>query len=248
MNDNKNILISILIVTKNQCKILMNAIESVTEQINNEIIEIIIIDGKSEDDTINVVKKYEKIKFISEEDSGIYNAMNKAIKLSTGKFIYFLGSDDYLIHKNIIENIKKILEKNENEKRLLYFKVLMSPINIQYPIKEINKTDILRGEKLCLQGLIMRRKDVQKLNGFDERFKIAADQDLIIRAIKEGIVLNCYDLILASYGIGGISSKGSVNETILILIKNKLFKNAIRFACREYLSIIYSIFKKFLKK
>ena len=246
--NNDNILISIVIVTKNQCEILKDAIKSIITQKNNEIIEIIIIDGKSEDDTVKIIKSFEHIKYISEKDTGIYNAMNKAIKIASGKFIYFLGSDDYLIHKSIIENIKNILIKNENEKKLIYFKVLMGQINIEYPTKEINENDILRGEKLCQQGLIMRTKDVLKLNGFDERFKIAADQDLILRAIKEGISLNSYNIILANYGIGGISSKGSINETIMILAKNKLYKNAVRFASREYLSIIYNKIRKIIIK
>jgi putative colanic acid biosynthesis glycosyltransferase len=99
-------LISIIIVVFNGREFIEAAIKSVIDQDYNKI-EIIIVDGKSTDGTIDIVKKYfERLdQIISEPDSGIYDAMNKGIKISKGEWLYFLGSDDQLFTSTIISSI-----------------------------------------------------------------------------------------------------------------------------------------------
>ena len=102
MNDNINYLnpkISIITVCFNSEKTISKTIESVLQQ-NYDNYEYIIIDGKSTDNTMAIVKKYsekfsERMKYISEKDTGIYNAMNKGIKMCTGDIIGIINSDDY---------------------------------------------------------------------------------------------------------------------------------------------------------
>ena len=100
-------LISVVTVVYNGEKTLEQTILSVVNQTYNNV-EYIIIDGGSKDNTLDIIKKYEdKIDYWqSEPDKGIYDAMNKGIKLATGEFIYILGCDDFLIDKDIFENIK----------------------------------------------------------------------------------------------------------------------------------------------
>ena len=101
-------LISVITVVLNGEKYLEESILSVIKQ-TYENVELIIIDGGSTDKTLNIIRKYENsIDFwISEQDSGIYNAMNKGIKLSTGDFIGFVGSDDYL-YLDTLEKLAKV--------------------------------------------------------------------------------------------------------------------------------------------
>jgi hypothetical protein len=112
--------------------------------------------------------------------------------------------------------------------------VTISESQFVYPSKLIDEVRILRGDKLCHQGVFFPLNEIKKLGGFDHRFPIASDQDLIIRAIINKMNIVNYENILASYGPGGLSSQGSLGETVLILIKNRLYLNAIKFFAIEY--------------
>ena len=93
--------ISIVTVNYNGGKTLKRTIESILNQTHNDI-EYIIVDGKSTDNSVDIIKSYEEnfnkkgyeYRWISEKDTGIYNAMNKGIKLATGEIIGILNSDD----------------------------------------------------------------------------------------------------------------------------------------------------------
>ena len=106
MNDIK---ITIVTVCYNSAKTIEQTICSVLNQTYKNI-EYIIVDGGSTDETVDILRKYScKIKWISEPDDGIYDAMNKGIKMASGEYIQFIGSDDCLINYTIIEkHIDKI--------------------------------------------------------------------------------------------------------------------------------------------
>jgi glycosyltransferase involved in cell wall biosynthesis len=225
-------LISIIIVTKNQCEKLENVLKSISIQTFKNY-EIIVIDGKSTDKTLEIINKYKINKWVSEIDKGPYNAMNKAINFAEASYLYFLGSDDQIYNKNTLKSISKILENNINNKVIINFKVIIN--NKIYPVNEINEKNLLDGIKLNHQGVFMNREEIIALKGFDENFKIAADQDLFIRATLQKNKLINYKNIVAVYGVGGLSSKGSLLETIKILTKNKLYIRCIKFFLKEYL-------------
>jgi glycosyltransferase involved in cell wall biosynthesis len=99
-------MISIITVVRNAEATIENTILSVLNQTFTDY-EFIIIDGKSSDKTVEIINKYlNKINvFISESDNGIYDAMNKAIKISNGDWLYFLGSDDIFYNNNVLNDI-----------------------------------------------------------------------------------------------------------------------------------------------
>lgn len=101
--------VSIITVTYNSCQTLGDAIESVLRQTYRDI-EYIIVDGASTDDTLNVIRRYEdafegRMKWVSEKDRGIYDAMNKGIKMATGDVVGILNSDDYFTSNDVIERM-----------------------------------------------------------------------------------------------------------------------------------------------
>jgi glycosyltransferase involved in cell wall biosynthesis len=98
--------VSIITVTYNAEKYLEQTIKSIMEQ-DYPNIEYIIIDGASTDGTIDIIKKYEKYitRWISESDNGIYDAMNKGIKLTTGNWINFMNAGDGFSSENILSSI-----------------------------------------------------------------------------------------------------------------------------------------------
>jgi glycosyltransferase involved in cell wall biosynthesis len=230
-------LLSIVIVTKNELQDLKVAVDSVQKQ-DFKNYELIIIDGMSSDGTLEFLQKNDDVVWLSEPDNGPYFAMNKAIKIAKGEYIYFLGSDDYLISNTILSEISIHLIENLEKSIIFNFKVDDGGVAI-YPATPIKYDGLLRGTKLCHQGVVMPLKLIKSLSGFDERFRIASDHDLIIRAIKNNNIIVNYDSVLAFYCHGGLSDQGSLHETILILLKNEFYVDAIRFIAVEYMRIFF---------
>jgi glycosyltransferase involved in cell wall biosynthesis len=114
LEGNKVLKISIITVVWNNKETIKDAIDSILNQTYKDI-EYIIIDGASTDGTIEIVKSYgDKItKFISEPDKGLYDAMNKGIKLATGNIIGILNSDDFYIDKFVIEKVIKTFKEKQ---------------------------------------------------------------------------------------------------------------------------------------
>ena len=104
----KNQKISIIIVSLNTKVDFLKTLKSIKKQTYKNY-EIVIVDGVSNDGTIKEIKKLKKknIKYIIEKDKGIYDAMNKGIKISKGKWLIFMNSGDNFINKNILKKISK---------------------------------------------------------------------------------------------------------------------------------------------
>ena len=117
--------ISIITVCKNSEDTIRYTLNSIKSQTYKNI-EHIIVDNLSIDETKNIIKHYINsepiipITFISEKDEGIYDAINKGIKNSTGKYISILNADDIYHSNNAIENVINLLEKNQ-EKDIFFF-------------------------------------------------------------------------------------------------------------------------------
>ena len=107
-------MISIVVVSLNTKKNFIKTIKSILQQ-SSKNFEIIIIDGNSSDGSINIIKKYKKYfsKIVIKKDKGIYDAMNKGIKLSKKPWLIFLNSGDIFYNKSVIKNLIPILKQNK---------------------------------------------------------------------------------------------------------------------------------------
>lgn len=205
--------------------------------------ELIIVDGNSSDKTLNNIKKYKNkiknMKIISESDNGVYDAMNKGIKKSTGDFIIFLNMKDYFIDKKILENISLHLKDNNT---IYYGNVISESINNKNR-KKINKLFFLMGNMINHQT-IFAPKNSLKNNPFDLNYKICADKNWLINCFFNGYNFKFINIDTSYYDGTGISSNHLLaqKETIDIIrkyypkyqtllpifkykIKNILFKN-----------------------
>ena len=110
--------ISLITVTYNSSRTLRDTIVSVLAQTYQDI-EYIIIDGLSEDNTIEIIKEYEpqfegRIRWVSEKDTGLYDAMNKGFRMATGEIIGIINSDDLIAETTAIEKIVRCFEANSS--------------------------------------------------------------------------------------------------------------------------------------
>lgn len=199
-------LISVITVTLNSEKYLVDTINSVASQTYQNI-EHIIIDGGSKDQTIPIIKDHENSisKWISEQDDGISDAMNKGINLSSGDYIIFLHSDDYFISTDVITKAVRFLNKKNH---IYLFKVKLDDGNKQTYSSTRNLgplTNFKMGS--CHQGHICSKHLFDDIGKFSSRLKITMDYDLILRAYRAGYKSVSINMVLSHMRLIGISSQ-----------------------------------------
>lgn len=221
--------ISVITVNYNNKKGLIKTINSVIQQ-NYTNIEYIIIDGGSSDGSLNIIKESSKIAYwISEKDKGIYDAMNKGIKKSTGDYILFLNSGDYFCNTNVLSSIFK--NKNYNEDiiigRQLYINNNKKSISPKLHYSEVNITFFL-SSTLPHQATFIKRNLFDKIGLYDISYKVSADWVFWIRAIVEN---KCnFTIINKSISYmeeGGVSSDISKCHCDMSIYMDKCLKNGI---------------------
>ena len=222
-------ILSIVIVTYNSEEYIERAINSVINQTINSW-ELIVVDGNSSDDTINIISKFKKYisYFISEEDLGIYDAMNKGINASSGTYISFLNSDDYYMPK-YVEDLKNAQNKIKSTFFVSPVNLVnkkSQPIGIYYPVNNHSKNYLFRCSPFPHLGMAINSTILKDLGGFDLSFKYCSDYELMIRLLnKFGYSYQCLPHINSNYTCGGRSSKfkASLESAFLILKKGNIY-------------------------
>jgi glycosyltransferase involved in cell wall biosynthesis len=202
--------ISIIIVCFNSGKTIGRALESIRKQVVLPD-EVIIIDGGSIDNTLQVVQSFDDLTdiVISESDTGIYNAMNKGLKLASGNIVGYLNSDDEFSSHDVIFKIKEAFNRNIGSKIFVsgvdYLKTNGS-LSRSWRLESVQPFEL--GWHPPHPGFYARRSLLTRLGGFNEEFRIAADFDLMLRSfevteineivVDHGKVVNMY--------LGGVSN------------------------------------------
>lgn len=200
--------ISIITATYNSAKTLEQTISSVIEQDYSNV-EYIIVDGKSTDGTIDIIKKYEKygIKWISEEDSGLYEALNKGLQLATGDYFQILGSDDSLYSK---DTMSKIVSQIDDDIDILSAAVMVvdEKTKMNYPIYNYHA----RNKKEYYGGMIPHPGMFTKLSlgrkfKFDTKYKIASDYKFFLQCYyDDNVKFKFVDDFVVFFANEGLSS------------------------------------------
>lgn len=226
-------MISIITATYDSEKTLSQTIESLLVQTTIDF-EYIIIDGYSTDNTVRIIEEYEKkfkikgIKFIwiSEKDCGIYDAWNKGLKLASGQWITFLGSDDVLTSEHSLKISCKHLEKTPAAD-WAYSKINL--INKRGKIlRKINERWIWRKFKKHMYvphaGSFHNKNYFTKYGDFDTQFKIAGDYEMILRKKHKlkTTFINSVTVNMLNEGISNNHIKWALKEESLAKQKNKI--------------------------
>lgn len=200
--------VTVVTAVLNDAGHIEQTILSVISQTDIEI-EYIIVDGGSKDGTLELIGKYkDKISLlISEPDRGVYDAMNKGIKYSTGDFVYFLNSGDVLLNPSILSKIK--LEELKERNAIIYGNVVVAYGNIEAlekPRPFFNSKMKFKGIGICHQSMFFPGELIRN-EKYDLSYNIAADYDLAYRLWRKGTVFLYKDITIAKYDWGkGISS------------------------------------------
>lgn len=198
--------ISIIIPAFNSGAVLNSAIESILRQ-DYENIELIIIDGGSTDETIELIKKYNsQIKYwISEPDKGIYDAMNKGIAAATGTWLLFLGADDELCHGIIAAIFSSSPFTNTD---VIYAKVIIK--NEGKELGGQTNYEKLIEQNIPHQAIFYHQSIFQRVQGYNLNYKILADYDLNLRIFEDQDLQKRF----INHTVSSFCSNGISNRTI----------------------------------
>ena len=217
-------------VSYNAQEFIESAMQSVLAQ-SYPYIEFIIVDGASKDKTLAIIDRYKnKIDHvISESDRGVYDAMNKGLKMASGDIIYFLNTDDCFYDPQVIENI--ILEFERHPKADLIIGKLMLTNQYPHPVRNFSdpfEASVMTKHQLFKYGMchqrIFTKKHVFDATGFfDIKYKICADFKWFLSCLTQRVSMEETDTMIVYYNHQGLSSrsvKTLVKEKTDIILKN----------------------------
>ena len=240
--------ISIITITYNSAKTLPRALESVRSQTYGDI-EHIIIDGASTDGTKELIINYQlsiinsqspKVRWISEPDNGIYNALNKGIAMATGDVIGFLHSDDVLYSPDSIGQIAAAFESSGAD-------VVYGDLEYRHGDKVVRRWrsnafrrgDLKYGWMPPHPTVYVRREVYRQVGPYDEWFRISADYDMILRIFTAGYKTRYIPQVLVAMETGGASNRDAkarlskTQEDYIALKKNHVGAGLLTVACKQ---------------
>lgn len=176
---------SIITVVLNDYKNIEKTILSVQDQ-SYKNKEHIIIDGKSEDGTSEIIKKYyKKVRHFRKRDKSLYEAINNGIKKSKGNIIFLIHSGDFFCNKNILKKVNELFKKNFNivSGNVSYFDENKKKINRNWKIKlkDFNNKNFY---KIPHTSLFIKKEILGKIKNYSTIYKISSDLDFMIRLSK----------------------------------------------------------------
>lgn len=212
----------------NSASTIRQTMESVLNQTVQDY-EYLIIDGGSTDGTVEILREYEKkfqgkMRFWSEKDSGIYDAMNKGIRKASGKIIGIINSDDWY-EKEALENVLK--EKKNQKKMGIYYGMMRFYENEKECMCALYRHEFLDKAMINHPTCFVDREVYEKFGNYDTEYQSAADYEFVLRCWKSNKV-KFYPIykIQTNFRLGGMSSSvKSLEETVRIKLKyNRITK------------------------
>lgn len=202
--DNSEPLISIITVSYNSAETIKDTIQSILNQTYSNI-EYIIIDGQSKDDTVAIVKSYESkflekgiiYKWISEQDAGIYDAMNKGLAMANGEIIGIINSDDWYE----IDTVETIINLNTDKVPSIFSGAMNRVTHEKKVYKTLFNQDASNVHNVMPvnhPATFVSKEVYKQLGGFDTKYKLSADYDFIFRAFNAKIPFKNTDKVLVN--------------------------------------------------
>lgn len=207
--------ISIVTAAYNSAATIRDTFDSILLQTCNDY-EYIVVDGKSSDGTVDIIKEYEakfngKMRWISEKDSGLYDAMNKGICMASGEYVGILNSDDFFTDENVLQSIVEKLESSSVD--AIYGDVdYVKADDLSYVVRHYSSADFKRwkmriGLMPAHPTFYARKELFDKLGYYRTDYKIAADYELLLRFIFVNNISTCYiPKVFVTMRMGGVST------------------------------------------
>lgn len=200
--------LSIIICTYNSAGRLAKTLDSILSQ-NADDYEVVIIDGASTDGTAEIIKDYESkfngnLRWISEKDSGIYNAMNKGVKMAQGKYLNVIGAGDWL-EENALKNVYDFINKNPKADAVHgTLRMWDKDLRESYLFQTFQKD--LKTQPMQHPALYYKKELHNKFGFYDESYKVVSDYLFCMKAfLLGGAIAIPFDSVVDNYVLDGKS-------------------------------------------
>jgi glycosyltransferase involved in cell wall biosynthesis len=235
--------ISIITVAYNSSLTIKDTFNSVLAQTYPDI-EYIVVDGNSQDKTKDIIKTFEplfvgRMKWISEPDKGLYDAMNKGIRMSTGEVIGIINSDDLFCDDRAIEKVIRVFEQNKSLDSVyadLYYVAQNDTNKIVRHWLTGSQRKFKYGWHPAHPTFYVRREVYEKYGLFNLDFKLAADFEIMLRFLEKYKIATLYlREPLVKMRLGGETNKSYKNifnqnvECVRAFVQNDLRVNRIMY-------------------
>jgi len=205
-------LISIVTASLNSKATIRRCLESVKRQ-RFVPVEHIVTDGGSTDGTLECLQRYASLyplRWISEPDRGIADALNKAVALATGRYLLVLQADDRLIDHTILDKVQRLIGDESCD--ICSFQVIRErPSSSPFLYRPIRFPGWYHFKHIIPhQGAFVHRRLFERIGGFREQFSIAMDYDFFYRAFKSSASIRYFPLPVSFMGAYGISSQHQI--------------------------------------
>lgn len=238
-------IISVITICRNEINSISDTVNTVLSQ-DNSVLEYIVVDGASTDGTAEYLKSVESQinTLIIEKDKGIYDAMNKGLKVATGELVYFLNGGDRFYDKNVLALISNYAKENE-QIDIIHGKLAFS--NSADNIFYINDNkfelhslyDLFRNNHLQ-QCFFIRKRVFDEIGHLNDQYKFVADSEFIIRAVKHKkrfYYLPSFFCIFDTNGISGKNPTARLKEKRVMIYKTAPILTLVGYLFRGLLEV-----------
>lgn len=243
---------SIIIPTYNSEKTLKVALKSILSQSYYDY-EILIIDGASKDKTLEFIKMFaladKRIRWISDKDNGVYDAMNKGINIAKGKWLFFLGSDDYLFEENVLAKVYDSISAHQGVD-IIYGNVTSTYLGEKYD--GFFDSMKITHKNICHQAIFYKKAIFDLLGGYNLKYKVNSDWEFNIRCFfSDKIKIEYVDLIISYFSGGGLSN--TVEDSVFSAERNyiiayngyhSLSLKQLKFFCKSNLEFFQFLLRR----
>ena len=236
--------VSVVTVCLNAATTIEETIKSVLDQTYPRI-EYVVIDGKSQDGTLDILADYHEHvdRLLSEPDTGLYNAMNKALRLVQGDIIIFMNADDVFASEDVVERVIKVAIADPAAM------IIYGDVIIRFPEGDLVHRQPAHLSKwrlwmnpVCHQTMFVRRDAFSKVGPFDESLPICADLDWLTRAVLVKRLPTVHVPVdICVFQMGGICANRVARERDKRVIRLRYYSpiERIAFSVRELLLKIW---------
>jgi hypothetical protein len=203
--------VTVVTVVMNMPELLERTIKSVIAQ-NYSNLEYVVVDGGSTDNTVDIIKKYEKYinVWVSEPDKGIYDAMNKGGRLASGIWVNFLNAGDTFVSTNTVSDMFADVTLGDD---LVYGHTIFQNKDGE-KVVEAREPEHLWQAMVFNHNALFKKRDLLLEHPFSDRYKIVADSEFIIWCYTQGKTFKNVGFPINTYESGGYADMNSVMRTV----------------------------------